>query len=992
MPLTTQTVPVIFSGGLDQKTPDQLTIMGKFHVLDNCVRRKFGKVEKRYGFDELSTQVVGGTTLGTGRALMRFNDELLQINDTNLYSYLPSTDRWTDRNTVSILNTSSTPLIRNSDTQSQPDICSYKGIVACVWKDSRTSQNIKISIFDENTGAAILPDQLVAVSGEHPKVVGINDRFVITYVNGTSLNGSYVSLGDLTTVTAFGSPIDSSVTSGTPHDLIAWDSKYAVIAYRDSTGDTVLSYLTSTGSLGSAVTALPSPANISYGAISAITLERDPNEDYLYVVATKATTTDLWAFRANLLTFDTATVSSIQATNITIAVRDNSAIDVYSEQSDASPHFYKIYKASYSYDGVSLTSTTANAVFKRTVGLASKAFSDGTYSYVTAVYQSSLQSTYFILRSDGYISSRNFAGIAGGLTSSPGLPRVTGSFLTALQVKNRLIATNDTTIRSDNSGLVRLNIDFDNLIYNGAQLGENLHIASGSLLNFDGVSTTEHGFHLFPENITSSQSAGGLPAGDYYYRVVYEWVDGKGQIHRSAPSIQLSATVTGGSDAKVTLTIPTLSLTLKQAPRSDVKIVVYRGLVNSDQVFYRLGSVTNNPATNSLTFEDNNTITGTLLAQQEILYTTGGTLENIAPPSANVVHLHRNRLFLGGLEEKGFIGYSREYVAGEGVSFTDYFKLPVDPASGNVTAFASMDEKLIIFKRDLTYTLVGDGPLDTGAQDDYSKPQLISGDIGCQNPNSIVIIPEGVLFKSDKGMYLLTRNLTFEYIGADVENFNDLTITSAVLLEDTNEARFTTSTGVTLVYNYYFKQWSTFSNYEAVSAISALGSYLHLKEDGTVRRETPGLYLDAGARFSMTIETSWLSFAGIQGYQRVKEWMLLGDYLTDHYTKIKLFYDFEKYASETVYFNVDEGLDLSYYGDDPVYGDTVVYGGEGSSVYQFSSVPRKQKCQSVKLQIQDIDTKTAGGGASFSLVGMTFEVGQKAGLTKQLLGNKTIGS
>jgi hypothetical protein len=243
-------------------------------------------------------------------------------------------------------------------------------------------------------------------------------------------------------------------------------------------------------------------------------------------------------------------------------------------------------------------------------------------------------------------------------------------------------------------------------------------------------------------------------------------------------------------------------------------------------------------------------------------------------------------------------------------------------------------------------------------------------------------MPDGIMFKSDKGIYLLDRSLGVNYIGADVADYNHLTITSAIVLEDVNEVRFTTSDGACLVYNYLFRQWSTFSNYEAVSALNLSGEYYHLKSNGTVFKESDA-YLDNGAKIKMTIETSWIATAGLQGFQRLKEWSILGDYLSDHYTKVKLFYDYEGYASETVYFNVDEDLDISYYGDG-VYGSSTVYGSGSSSVYQFSHKPRRQKCQAVKLRIEDLDTKTLGGGGSFNLVTLSLDIGVKGGISKTI--------
>ncbi len=107
--------------------------------------------------------------------------------------------------------------------------------------------------------------------------------------------------------------------------------------------------------------------------------------------------------------------------------------------------------------------------------------------------------------------------------------------------------------------------------------------------------------------------------------------------------------------------------------------------------------------------------------------------------------------------------------------------------------------------------------------------------------------------------------------------------------------------------------------------------------------------------------------------------MGLGDYLSNHHTQVKMAYDFEVAYSETVYFNVDNGLDISYYGDDATYGDSDVYGGSGSSIYQWYLRPRRQKCQSIKLLIKDIDTISTAGSASFNFVGLTMMAGIKNG-------------
>jgi len=992
LPLQYQSVPVTFTGGLDQKSAEQLVVPGKFLVLENCVRRKLGKIQKRYGFTNLSRNTVGGGNIASGSLLSKLNNDVVQVSGDKIYSYLPSTDQWVDKGDISSITTTSSSIIRNSDTQTLPDICSYKGIVVSVWEDSRGG--IRASVFDEATGAAILSDTQVSATGVRPKVVGVANRFLIVYIIGTTLNCKTIEVAVPTALT--GEEGIDSVVVDAAFDLIAWSTNYAMVAYRNTSSEIVLSYLTVDGILGGSSVALPAPTTIAYSAGVVLTLARAPDNDFIYLVATdtSGTNTDAWIFTASLLFSDTVSVNSTNCTNATIAVRSGNMVDVYMEfENTGSPHLSYVEKAILEFDGTTLSVDTASTSFKKSVGLASKAFVSNDTSYVMTQHESALQSTYFLVRSDGFISSRNFSGLAGGFATKSGLPRVTGNFLTSLTVKNAFAADGDTFVLSSNSGIARLDLGIDASTYNNKQLGQNLHMAGGLLLNYDGDTVTEHGFNLFPENLVLTSPVDGtstLPAGEWWYQVTYEWVDAKGQIHRSAPSVLQSVTVSSGDNA--TIVVPTLQLTAKTGIRSAARIVLYRGnIAGNDQVLYKLDEKVNNTSLNTVTFIDKGTTSSDQLATRPVLYTTGGVIENIAPSSCSTVALHKNRLFLGGLDEIGFISYSKEFVSGEGVAFSDFFTIPVDPASGNVTALASMDDKLIIFKKDAIYSLVGDGPLDTGAQNNFSLPQFITSDLGCENPRSVASINDGILFKSDKGIYLLTRDLQTVYIGQGVEDFNNLTISSAVVLEDVNEVRFTTTDGIALIFNYEFNQWSTFSNYEAVSAINGLGSYIHLKSDGTVRKESTA-YLDAGAKIKMAIETSWLAFAGIQGYQRIRSWMLLGDFLTDHYTKVKLYYDYEKFASETVYFNVDTGLELSYYGDDVTYGDSVVYGGTGSGVFQFTSQPRIQKCQSMKMRIEDIDTKVAGGGGSFNLVGLSLEVGSKQALTKQLRGNKSVGS
>lgn len=996
-------VPVTFAGGLDQKTPAKLTAMGKFLVLENCVRRKVGGVQKRFGFTALSTGISGTTdNITGGRRLENFNEDLLLFDDNEFYSYASAADEWISRGDISSVLVDSDPIVRNGELQGVPDIAHSAGFTISAWEDSRGG--VRMSLIDDATGAATLYDYEVSATGTFPRVVALNDSFIVAYQDGGDYITRLVRKSDPSVlegpVTVAGDMADA------PHDLEVATSNYLLFAYNNTSNGISIGYLNQDGDNPGAGEGMPTPVTINSATAlgtDAITLVPDQANDRFYVLYyDSATDTDVkvTAYSYDLLVTATDSLDTVaDIRNITGCIRSDSSVRVFYERSAASTYNHIVYTTTFTYDGNATFTPGTPAVFKRSVGLAAKAIAVGDVEYVTVAYESALQPTYFTVRSDGQIVTRMLSLVAGGLTRdaatspalTPGLSRTaldsSGKYSMALIVRNRLQAAADGTILATNRNVQRLSLAFEASSFDMDTLGENLHVAGGMVQSYDGVSATEHGFHLFPENITDASAGGGsLTAGDYSYRVVYEWIDARGQIHQSAPSVTQTQAAT--LNQQINLTIPTLRLTSKDTPRAPVKIVVYVAAKGLATVYYRHGTVNNNPAVDTVSYS----IATEAVLTNEILYTTGGVYENIAPPACKVIHKHKNRLFIAGLEDGNEVAFSKEHVKGEGVAFNaDLLKVRVDPTGGDVLTLGTLDDKIVFFKKDRTFFLVGDGPLDTGAQNDFSTPQAISGDIGCSTPQSVASTPKGLMFKSDKGIYLLTRSLQFQYVGAPVEDFNDLTVTSATVVEDQDEVRFTTSDGPTLVYNYVFDQWSTFSNYAAVSATNALGTYIHLTASGVANREVVDQFDDNGSRIQMAIETSWIALSGIQGYYRIYRFAVLGDFLSHHITRCKLAYDYEDVYNETVYFNTSSGLQQTIFGDDAIFGQETPLGGNGSTVYQFRCKPARQKCQSFKLRIEDLDTIEATFGACFTLLTLTLEVGRKVGITK-MGASKTVGS
>ena len=449
------------------------------------------------------------------------------------------------------------------------------------------------------------------------------------------------------------------------------------------------------------------------------------------------------------------------------------------------------------------------------------------------------------------------------------------------------------------------------------------------------------------------------------------------------PSSVVSASIPniggGPTYSKVNLTVYTTTLTEK----TDIEIELYRTECNGTN-FYKVlqgtaGSystrIFNSKTVASIAFVDD--LHDSILITNELLYTTGGVLENTPAAESSYAVSYKNRVVL--LSTDGTkLYYSKLREQNGPVEFSDSLYIVLDAHGGPATSMAVLDDHIIIFKKQAIFALTGEGPNNLGEQDDFRQPYLISSDAGCTHPNSIVRTPDGIMFKSDKGIYQIKRNFTVTYIGAPVETYNGADITSATLLEATNEVRFTTDQNIALVYDYFHDRWCTFTNIDAVDAVEFNGIYSFVESNGQILQETPGLYSDSGSYIKSKITTAWVSMAAVQGFQRFYELQILGTYKASHKLRVKMAYDFVDAYIHDVIINAATTLNPSVYGVSTTYGSETPYGGVGLP-YQFRIFPKIQKCQSFKVSIEDFKTDVVGEG--YSISNFAILVGIKAGLT-----------
>ncbi len=476
-------------------------------------------------------------------------------------------------------------------------------------------------------------------------------------------------------------------------------------------------------------------------------------------------------------------------------------------------------------------------------------------------------------------------------------------------------------------------------------------------------------------SVAGTNLGGPLAAGSYQYAYCYAWEDKSGNIYRSAPSIPTTVNQIGTSGASIMMWAPALT----NKPISKVKVELYRTLVNGSVFHFIDTSINMSSSSARIAFYDS--YSDSSISANRILYTNGDVLENYNIGAVKSVSFFKERLQVTGLADDRYaIYYSKQVLPNEPVNFAAELFYRVDADNDPVIATAQMDDKSIIFKPNLVYAVSGDGANELGEGSTLSPPMLVASDTGTNNPNSIVLYPNGLLYKSAKGIYNLNRSLGVEYIGAPVEDYNQYKVSGAVLMKNQTEIRFTHQDNSTaIVYNYYFGRWDFFDNYKADSASNWNGKIILSRDNGKVMVENNYNYdIDSGSQsYSMYLETPWLKLKGIQDFQRIYELDFLGEYLSQHTFTVNVQYNYNTADSTSYIFDAATIVTPTYT--------------PGDGVYQFQTSLDQQKCESIKVRLTENPNTTSSNQSSLYLNNMSAVVGLKRGLNK-LPPNKMISS
>jgi hypothetical protein len=395
----------------------------------------------------------------------------------------------------------------------------------------------------------------------------------------------------------------------------------------------------------------------------------------------------------------------------------------------------------------------------------------------------------------------------------------------------------------------------------------------------------------------------------------------------------------------------------------------------------------------------------TATATAQLLYTTGGVLDNFTPPGCRVAVKHVNRFFLAGCDEPTQVWVSKALTFGESPGFNEVMNFN---ATGAVRAMASLDDKLMLFvQRGTAFGIeyvTGQGPTDVGTQSDFTPPQPIPCDVGAIDQRGTCVGPFGILFRStvggpngSGGIHLLGRDLSVRYVGGPVQDLlNSNPVVTSMVPHPTNGRVYVTcvptdvgfTSGVRLVWDYNNgDSWSSDQLFDADTGQTSAGarcawvanapqgiSYFWATASGRPYRETFGIgansYMDGSHYVQMTYQSSWLK-PQIGGFARFWNVQLRADSLESHDFSLTLTYD---YAPS------------SYYSESHTWTRAQMAAFDRQPQINVQMTPGTQKAEAIQFTLVDA-TPTGGGavtGQGPSWASVVLELGVKEGAYRNI--------
>jgi hypothetical protein len=395
------------------------------------------------------------------------------------------------------------------------------------------------------------------------------------------------------------------------------------------------------------------------------------------------------------------------------------------------------------------------------------------------------------------------------------------------------------------------------------------------------------------------------------------------------------------------------------------------------------------------------------------IYTAGNVLAADPWPNFDLVVRSGRRLFAHSISDPSTIYYSKTFESGVAPEFSA--ALTVSLGNEKITAMAAIDDKVILFSPNGCWNMYGVGPDNTGANGDFFIEQMVFP-VGCIDQQSVVSMEQGIAFYSNttKEFHILTRDLQLVDMGSAVktisENITD--VVSTIVVPNDHEVRWycTRTVGSEYVadsatnsppqpprpflenqapaasiftYNYKYQKWSIIEDAAVRTQRTVMigDNVGELADDWDVYKESDSSW-DRLCKW----ETPWIKVNQLQDFGRFYGLTFLGKYLSSWSgtpleagdLQVTIRYDYEGALGDTDVHRERANVDF-----DPADGDRL----------QFRVRPKRQKCQAIKIQIEEVATTgvevwepTYTTGQGFILTGVDVHYGAKGGSGDKSLG------
>ena len=209
-----------------------------------------------------------------------------------------------------------------------------------------------------------------------------------------------------------------------------------------------------------------------------------------------------------------------------------------------------------------------------------------------------------------------------------------------------------------------------------------------------------------------------------------------------------------------------------------------------------------------------------------------------------------------------------------------------------------------MFTEDNGFFVSGRGPDRLGAGA-FPAPRLFASGQGAKPGAAHTDSPVGIFYQGERGIYLVGRDMSINYIGASVEDRTSKLAVNMLRHDPTNEVRIMLSNAGTssgsdqyLIYNYYFQQWSRYtiaytSSAHQIAEVYNGSSFQRLTADGKQWEQSTTVFQDNSTNYDMVVDTGFISPSGILKKDRVYRFMYLGEYMGAHEAEAQIYVDYK---------------------------------------------------------------------------------------------------